>query len=58
MAAIVDFVDSGRDLIIAADTSASDLIREIAAECGVDFDEASIILYALVYGISFFFLFR
>ncbi|GFY89675.1 dolichyl-diphosphooligosaccharide-protein glycosyltransferase 48kDa subunit family protein [Actinidia rufa] len=48
LAAIVDFVDSGRDLIIAADTSASDLIREIAAaECGVDFDEASIILYAL-----------
>lgn len=37
--AIINFVDSGHDLIIAADVSASDVIREIAAECGVDFDE-------------------
>lgn len=36
---IADFVDSGRDLILSADTSASDLIRGIATECGVDFDE-------------------
>lgn len=40
-AAILDFIDSGHDLIMAADTSASDLIREIATECGVDFDEDS-----------------
>lgn len=40
-AAILDFVDSGHDLILAADASASDLIREIATECGVDFDEVS-----------------
>ncbi|XVF44931.1 hypothetical protein PTKIN_Ptkin02bG0162600 [Pterospermum kingtungense] len=39
VAAIVNFVDSGRDLIIAADANASDLIREVATECGVDFDE-------------------
>ncbi|MFS7952801.1 putative dolichyl-diphosphooligosaccharide--protein glycotransferase [Helianthus anomalus] len=39
VAAVLDFVDSGKDLIIAADASASDLIRSIAAECGVDFDE-------------------
>ncbi|KAB2603054.1 dolichyl-diphosphooligosaccharide--protein glycosyltransferase 48 kDa subunit-like [Pyrus ussuriensis x Pyrus communis] len=39
LAAILDFVDSGHDLIIAADTNASDLIRQIAVECGVDFDE-------------------
>ncbi|KAI4375703.1 hypothetical protein MLD38_013540 [Melastoma candidum] len=38
-AAILDFVDSGHDLIIAADVNASDLIKEIATECGVDFDE-------------------
>lgn len=38
-AAILDFVDSGHDLIIAADANASDLMREIATECGVDFDE-------------------
>ena len=35
---IADFVDSGRDLILSADTSAYDLIRGIALECGVDFD--------------------
>ncbi|XP_059433890.1 dolichyl-diphosphooligosaccharide--protein glycosyltransferase 48 kDa subunit [Corylus avellana] len=39
LAAILDFVDSGHDLIVVADTNASDLIREIATECGVDFDE-------------------
>ncbi|KAI3725862.1 hypothetical protein L1987_65658 [Smallanthus sonchifolius] len=39
LAAILDFVDSGKDLIVAADENASDLIRSIAAECGVDFDE-------------------
>ncbi|XP_027355550.1 dolichyl-diphosphooligosaccharide--protein glycosyltransferase 48 kDa subunit [Abrus precatorius] len=38
-AAILDFVDSGHDLIVAADSNASDLIREIATECGADFDE-------------------
>lgn len=38
-AAILAFVDSGHDLIVAADNNASDLIREIATECGVDFDE-------------------
>ncbi|XP_044509829.1 dolichyl-diphosphooligosaccharide--protein glycosyltransferase 48 kDa subunit-like isoform X1 [Mangifera indica] len=39
VASIMEFVDSGHDLIIAADNNASDLIREIATECGVDFDE-------------------
>lgn len=39
LAAILDFVDSGHDLIMSADVSASDLIREIATECGVEFDE-------------------
>lgn len=42
LAAILDFVDSGHDLIIAADSNASDLIREIATESGVDFDEVGI----------------
>ncbi|XP_072951408.1 dolichyl-diphosphooligosaccharide--protein glycosyltransferase 48 kDa subunit [Typha angustifolia] len=37
--AVLDFVDAGHDLILAADSSASDLIRGIATECGVDFDE-------------------
>ncbi|KAF5736066.1 hypothetical protein HS088_TW14G00200 [Tripterygium wilfordii] len=39
LGAVLDFVDSGHDLIVAADASASDLIRSIATECGVDFDE-------------------
>ncbi|KAG0479382.1 hypothetical protein HPP92_009948 [Vanilla planifolia] len=29
----------GMSLILAADSSASDLVRGIATECGVDFDE-------------------
>ncbi|XVE82675.1 hypothetical protein DITRI_Ditri16bG0024900 [Diplodiscus trichospermus] len=41
LAAVIDFVDSGHDLIVAADASASDLIKNIATECGVDFDEDS-----------------
>lgn len=39
MGAVLDFVDSGHDLIVAADVSTSDLIRNIATELGVDFDE-------------------
>ncbi|KAL3621216.1 Dolichyl-diphosphooligosaccharide--protein glycosyltransferase 48 kDa subunit [Castilleja foliolosa] len=38
---LLEFVDSGHDLILAADASASELIREIAVDCGVDFDEDS-----------------
>ncbi|EOX91185.1 Dolichyl-diphosphooligosaccharide-protein glycosyltransferase 48kDa subunit family protein isoform 4, partial [Theobroma cacao] len=41
LTAVLDFVDSGHDLIIAVDASASDLIKNIATECGVDFDEDS-----------------
>ncbi|CAK7347682.1 unnamed protein product [Dovyalis caffra] len=39
LAVVLDFVDLGHDLIIAANTSASDLIKSVATECGVDFDE-------------------
>ncbi|KAL8555991.1 hypothetical protein ACS0TY_003704 [Phlomoides rotata] len=38
-ASLLEFVDSGHDLIMAADASSSELIREIAVECGIDFDE-------------------
>jgi len=44
----LDFVDSGHDLIVAADSNASDLIREIATECGVDFDEVLAINFILL----------
>ncbi|BBH09439.1 dolichyl-diphosphooligosaccharide-protein glycosyltransferase 48kDa subunit family protein [Prunus dulcis] len=54
LAAILDFVDSGHDLIIAADTNASDLIRQIAVECGVDFDEdpAAVVIDHTSYAVS------
>ncbi|KAM2988976.1 hypothetical protein FF2_003006 [Malus domestica] len=54
LAAILDFVDSGHDLIIAADTNASDLIRQIAVECGVDFDEdpAAMVIDHTSYAVS------
>lgn len=42
LAAVLNFVDSGHDVIVSADANASDLIRNIAAECGVDFDEVFI----------------
>ncbi|KAH9624665.1 hypothetical protein KSS87_001675 [Heliosperma pusillum] len=42
-AAVLEFVDSGRDLIVALDVNSSDFIREIATECGVDFDEAPVL---------------
>lgn len=42
--AVIEFIDAGHDMILAADSSASDLIRGIATECGVDFDEASCFL--------------
>jgi len=36
---ILDFIDEGHNVLIAADSSVSDPIREIAEECGVEFDE-------------------
>ncbi|MCO5566336.1 hypothetical protein L7F22_020013 [Adiantum nelumboides] len=38
-ASIIDFVDSGRDLILAGDVGMSDVIRDIANECGIEFEE-------------------
>ncbi|XP_021861374.1 dolichyl-diphosphooligosaccharide--protein glycosyltransferase 48 kDa subunit [Spinacia oleracea] len=38
-ASVLEFVDSGRDLIVAVDVNSSDLIREIATECGVEFED-------------------
>ncbi|GER50391.1 glycosyltransferase 48 kDa subunit-like protein [Striga asiatica] len=53
-ASLLEFVDSGRDMILAADKSASELIREIAVECGVDFDEdpASMVIDHTSYAVS------
>lgn len=43
-ASVLEFVDSGRDLIVAVDVNSSDLIREIATECGVEFEDVSFFL--------------
>ncbi|KAL4180493.1 hypothetical protein AMTRI_Chr13g125540 [Amborella trichopoda] len=54
LATILDFVDSGHDLIVAADVGASDLVRDIAAECGADFDEdpAAVVIDHSGYAVS------
>jgi oligosaccharyltransferase complex subunit beta len=36
---ILDFIDEGHNVLIAGDSTVSDPVREIAEECGVDFDE-------------------
>ncbi len=36
---ILDFIDEGHNVLVAADSYISDPIREIASECGVEFDE-------------------
>lgn len=39
--AILDFIDSGHDMILATDSRIGEPLKEIATECGVDFDEAN-----------------
>ena len=36
--ALLDFVDAGHDLLLAVDSEASDELRELAADLGVEFD--------------------
>jgi len=37
--AVIDFVDSGRNVLLAADETISEAVRSIATGCGVDFAE-------------------
>lgn len=39
VAAILEFVDSGRNLLLAANSDVSDTMRTLAAEVGVDMDD-------------------
>eukprot|EP00244_Chara_vulgaris_P002204 TRINITY_DN1375_c0_g1_i4.p1 TRINITY_DN1375_c0_g1~~TRINITY_DN1375_c0_g1_i4.p1 ORF type:complete len:438 (-),score=77.15 TRINITY_DN1375_c0_g1_i4:186-1499(-) len=39
VSALLEFIDSGHDLILAADIGVSSVVRDIATECGVEFDE-------------------
>lgn len=43
--AILDFVDSGKNLLLAASSDASDIIRSLAAECGVELDDKGTAVY-------------
>jgi oligosaccharyltransferase complex subunit beta len=45
VAAILEFIDSGHNVILVADTELSDLIRELASECGIEFDEEGSYVY-------------
>ena len=36
---ILNFIDGGGNVLVTADSSIGDPIRELAAECGVEFDE-------------------
>jgi len=36
---VLEFIDAGRNVIIAADSNIGDLAREIAGECNIEFDE-------------------
>ena len=38
VADIVKFVDEGGNLVVATGSNPSDVVRDLAAECGVDFD--------------------
>jgi len=37
---ILDFIDAGHNVILAADSDIGDLVREVGSECNVEFDEA------------------
>ena len=39
LAAITNFIDEGGNVMVAADSTIGDPIRELAAECGIEFDE-------------------
>ena len=38
---ITDFIDGGGNVLVAADSSIGDPIRELSTECGVEFDEVT-----------------
>ena len=39
MSTITNFIDGGGNVLVAADSSIGDPIRELGTECGVEFDE-------------------
>lgn len=41
---ITSFIDGGGNVLVAADSSIGDPIRELGSECGVEFDEVRLIV--------------
>jgi hypothetical protein len=41
----LDFVDSGKNLLLAANSDASDAVRSLALECGVELDDMGTSVY-------------
>ncbi len=40
--AVIKFIDSGRNVLVAVSGNVSEPVREIANDCGIDFDEAEV----------------
>lgn len=41
MSAITNFIDNGGNVMVAASSSVGDPLRELATECGLEFDDAN-----------------
>lgn len=39
VAEIISFIDGGGNVLVAADSNIGDPIRDLASECGVEYDE-------------------
>jgi hypothetical protein len=42
VAAIMKFIDSGRNVLIAVNENVTETIREITNQCGIDIDEQKV----------------
>ena len=54
---VLDFVDFGHDLIIVADSSSFNLMKSLAIECEVDFDEVGVEFMMHWMFLSFYFIY-
>jgi oligosaccharyltransferase complex subunit beta len=45
VASILEFIDTGHNVILVGDSALSDPIRELASECGIEFDEEGSYVY-------------
>jgi len=53
VAAITNFIDNGGNVMVAASSAVGDTLRELATECGLEFDdENSAVIDHLNYDVS------